>query len=125
MGGAGLPFGLILIGAFVVVALVGIYVFAPWWRKEEEERERLLDPRTESLIYEVPEGRDPAPVVAALRNDGLQAVELMRHGRQQVLISCAGDKEQLRSRARAVIAHDADLNFEGDPSRVPVTFTDE
>ncbi len=125
MGGAGLPFGLILIGLFVVAALVGIYVVAPWMRSEERRRERITDPGLESLVYEVPEGRDPATIVAALRSDGLDAVEVLHHGRQRVVISAPSGREQLRPRARAVIAHEADLNFEGDPAEEDVTFADE
>ena len=124
MGGAGLPFGLILIGLFVVIVLIGIYVVAPWMRNEERERERISDPHLESLVYEVPEGRDPAAIVAALRGDGLEAVEVMRHGRQRVVISAPSGRDQLRARARAVIAQ-ADLNLEGDRVSEEVTFVDE
>jgi hypothetical protein len=127
MGGAGLPFGLMLVGLLVVAVLVGVYVIAPWWRSEEEERKRITDPEHESLVYEVPEGRDPVPIVLALRQEGLEAVEVMRHGRQQVVIGCPSGRDQVRPRARAVIAHEADINLEGDPTAAHgrVTFADE
>jgi hypothetical protein len=125
MGGAGLPFGLILIGLFIVILLASVYVIVPWWRKEEAERKRITDPSHESLVYEVPEGRDPAAILAALHSDGLDAVEVMEHGRQRVVISAPSGKDQLRPRARAVIAHEADLNLEGDPARGRVMFADE
>ena len=38
------------------------------------------DSRPELLVYEVPEGQDPATIVTALRNDGLDATEVLRHG---------------------------------------------
>ncbi|HWM74010.1 MAG TPA: hypothetical protein VNQ53_09725, partial [Nocardioides sp.] len=83
-------------------------------------------PGKESLVYEVPEGQDPATVVAALRNNGLEAAEVMREGRQRVVISEASAGEDLRSRAREIIAKEADLNLEGDPSAPrKVTFADE
>ena len=55
-----------------------------------------------SLVYEVPEDQDPAAIVAALRKEGLEAIEVSRQGRQRVVISGAG-----RSRARALIAREA------------------
>jgi len=126
MGGAGLPFGLILLGLFAVVVLLGMYVVVPWLRGEARERARLTDPGLETLVYEVPEGLDPAAIVTALRSDGLQAIEVMRGGRQRIVISGPYAREELRPRAREVIAHKAHLNLEGDPiSPGEVTFVDE
>jgi hypothetical protein len=126
MGGAGLPFGLILIALLAVVVLLAIYVVVPWMRGQERERARIADPRQKSLVYEVPEGHDPATIVAALRNDGLEATEVLRQGRQRVVIACPEGREDLRPRARALIANEADLNLEGDPAmKREVTFVDE
>jgi len=123
MGGVGLPLGLTLI-ALVIVVLLVIYVVIPWMRSQE--RERITDPRQESLVYEVPEGQDPATIVTALRNDGLEATEVLRQGLQRVVIACPDGREDLRTRARALIANEADLNFEGDPAlKREVTFVDE
>ena len=88
MGREGLPFGLIVIGLLAIVVLVAIYVIFPWARRHERERKRITDPRHESLVYEVPEGQDPTVIVTALRNDGLDATEVLRHGRQRVVIAC-------------------------------------
>jgi hypothetical protein len=126
MGGAGLPFGLILIALLAVVVLLAIYVVVPWMRGQERKRARIADPRQKSLVYEVPEGHDPATIVAALRNDGLEATEVLRQGRQRVVIACPEGREDLRPRARALIANEADLNLEGDPAmKREVTFVDE
>ena len=74
----------------------------------------------------MPEGLDPATIVTALRNDGLQATEVMRQGRQRLVIACPDGRTDLRPRARALIANEADLSFEGDPAlREEVTFVDE
>ncbi len=67
--------------------------------------------RKKSLVYEVPEDQDPAAIVAALRQEGLDAIEVSRQGRQRVVISGAR-----RSRARALIARQAGPE---------VTFVDE
>jgi hypothetical protein len=126
MGGAGLPFGLMFVALLAIIVLLAVYVVVPWMRSETRRREYLTDPRHESLVYEVPEGRDPAAIVAALRNNGIEAIEVLRSGRQRVVISCQSGREQVRPRARAVIAREADLNLEGDPaSSRDVTFVDE
>ena len=126
MGGAGLPFGLILIAVLAVIVLLGVFVVVPFVRGESRRRDRLTEPGLRSLVYEVPEGQDPAAIVAALRQDGLEATEVMRQGRQRVVISGPEGTEDIRSRAREVIARGADLNLEGDPATPrKVTFADE
>jgi hypothetical protein len=126
MGGAGLPFGLILIALLAIMALAAVYVVVPWVRGESRLREELTAPGQESLVYEVPEGQDPAAILAALRQDGLEATEVMRQGRQRVVISCPTGREDLRPRARALIADKALLNLEGDAAaNHRVTFADE
>lgn len=125
MGGAGLPFGLMFVALLAIVVLFAVYVVVPWTRREARQREELVA-ADESLVYEVPEGQDPATIVAALRHDGLEATEVMRQGRQRVVISGPPELDDLRPRARAVIAEKADLNLEGDPSaNRTVTFVDE
>ena len=124
--GGGLPGLLIVLVVAVIVVLASVYVVIPWVRGQERERAEITDPRRESLVYEVPEGQDPAVIVTALRNDGLEATEVLRQGRQRVVIACPNGQEDLRPRARAVISNEADLNFEGDPAmRREVTFLDE
>lgn len=126
MGGAGLPFGLMFLVLIAIFVAFAVYVLIPWMRNDTRERARLTDPGTESLVYEVPEGRDPVPIIAALHKEGLEAIEVMRSGRQRVVISCPSGRELLRPRARAAIANEADLNLEGDPgSAREVTFVDE
>jgi hypothetical protein len=125
MGGAGLPFGLIFVAVLAIVVLVAVYVVVPWTRREARQRQEIID-ADESLVYEVPEGQDPTTIVAALRLEGLDATEVMRHGRQRVVISGPPERDDLRPRARAVIAEKADLNLEGDPAaNRKITFVDE
>jgi hypothetical protein len=117
MGGAGLPFGLIFIVLAAIAVLVGVFVVVPWLRGESRRTAELTESGRESLVYDVPEGVDPAMIVAALRNDGLEAIEVQRQGRQRVVISCPMGRERLRPRARAVISHEA--------TTPQVTFADE
>jgi len=126
MGGVSLPFGLMVIALLAIVVLVAIFVVVPWARRRERERKRITDSRPESLVYEVPEGQDPATIVTALRNAGLEATEVLRHGRQRVVIASPEWRGDLRPRARALIANEADLSFEGDPAQNrDITFVDE
>jgi len=125
MGGAGLP-GLIF--AVLLLLLIGgsLFLIFPWMRASRQRIERLVDPAVDTLEYEVPEGQDPAVVVAALTLEGLDAVGELRHGRRLVLLNITGDDGEVRSRARAVIAHEAPLNPEGDASPdTQVRFLDE
>ena len=87
-----------------------------WLRRESRRRARPSETATRALVYEVPEGRDPAGIVAALRKDGLEATEVLRPGRQRLVISGPRSGRRLRSQARAVIAREAGPK---------VTFADE
>jgi hypothetical protein len=125
MGGAGLIFGLMFV-VLVVVVLAFSLGAIPGLGREAKARQEQAESGDDSLIYEVPEGQDPAAIVAALRTDGMDAVEVMRHGRRRIVISGPRGREALRPRARAVIAHQADLNLEGDPAHQGrVAFVDE
>ena len=125
MGGAGLPVGIMFVVAIVLVALLSIFVIIPWTRAQNAKRAEVLGGSGEKLVYEVPEGQDPARVRAAHTAVGLAAAEPPAGGRRAVVIACPSDKDEVRPRARAVIEHQADLNLEGDPSRQEVRFADE
>jgi hypothetical protein len=125
MGGAGLPGAIFVVVAIVIVCLCIFWVF-PWAQSQQRRADRLTEPGTEVLEYEVPEGQDPAAVLTALHLEGLEAVTDTRHGRQLVLIEARGGVERLRPRARAIIAHKANLNTQGDPAAEhDVRFLDE
>ncbi len=114
MGGAGLP-GLIFAGIILVLLALAVLWVLPWMKERRQHVERLADPRVATLEYEVPEGQDPVVVVTALKSDGLDAVGELRRGRQLVLIDASEDGvDEVRSRARAVIAERALLNTQGD-----------
>lgn len=125
MGGAGLPwmvFGLVV----AVLACAGILVMVPWLRAEMAREDELASRDRDVLAYEVPEGQDPAAILAALSLAGLTAAPVLRQGRRLVLIDERGRRDSaVRSRARSVIAR-APLNTLGDPAPVhAVRFLDE
>lgn len=125
MGGAGLIFGL-MVAVLLVVLVMAMLGALPGMGREARRRQQRAQANDEALIYEVPEGQDPAAIVTALRGDGLEAVEVMRQGRQRIVISGPRGREALRPRVRAVIEHEAALNLEGDPAGSrEVRFVDE
>jgi hypothetical protein len=125
MGGAGLPGAIFVVVAIVLVVLCLFLVF-PWAQAQQRRADHLMEPGAEVLGYEVPEGQDPAAVLAALHLEGMEAVTDTRHGRQVVLIEARGGVEELRPRARAIIARKANLNTQGDPAAEhDVRFLDE
>jgi len=127
MGGAGLPFIVIVAVVLVLVAFVVFGGVVPWSKRQGEQAERLEDPQVASLEYVVPEGQDPGAILAALHREGFEAVNVEHSGVRRILISDdGGGTGTLRSRARDVIAHEAGLNTQGDPStRERIAFTDE
>lgn len=130
MGGAGLPAGPILIVAAVVVLLLGLFVVVPWMRSDKRRTDRATDPQQETLEYRVPPGQDPAAVVHALRQDGIEAVTSVDHGDERVVIPAKRGVETVRERARQTILNGA-LNIEDQQgaeqphSAAEVRFVDE
>ena len=100
---------------FVVVAAVIVVMTQRSVSGETETREVLVDPEVPALRYEVPEGHDPAAVLAALRAAGYVATADEQAGNQGVLIGAQEGEQPDRDKVREVIAG-ADINLEGDSS---------
>jgi hypothetical protein len=109
----------------VVVLGFGAYAVVLMSRRQMQREDRAKRPDVETLRYHVPTGQDPAAVIAALHEEGFEAVEDHDAGFGQVLIPCLDGKDRERARARAVIGQ-APLNLDGDPCDAPpVRFADE
>ena len=54
----------------------------------QKTRARLREPGAQTLIYDVPHGRDPVEVTTALALAGFATVEDIEHGTRHVLIDC-------------------------------------
>ncbi len=123
MGGAGLVLGV----AFVAAAIFVAFLLVPFLRRAAKDRMRAHDavnnPEVETLGYRVPEGQDPAAVMAALRGEGFEPVG-DRDDDQSVLVPCRSDRD--RDRVRSAIAA-AGMNLEDEGGHGPdrVRFTDE
>lgn len=102
----------------VVVAVMAAVARSAGGRTAEVEREHP------TLRYHVPEGVDPAALVAALDHEGFRASTTPGSLGEDLVIACPRGTDQDRDRVRATIQHAYDL--QGDPiSQPPVRFDDE
>ncbi|HET8559912.1 MAG TPA: hypothetical protein VFL69_05295 [Marmoricola sp.] len=124
--------GLIVIVALVVAAIIIVVVtllsggrfLGRQGRVQEEAKTSSVD----MLRYRVPEGQDPAVVLAALQKEGFEAIpDLQGSGStQDVLIPCEGGVDRHRAHVRSVIQSTDRINIEGDRTQIPrVRFADE
>jgi len=117
---------------FVLIPLaivVGVAYIAVRWFRQDEMRKRgeAVDEVVESLRYHVPVGQDPAAILAALQLEGYEAVRDDDLATQDILILTPSGADRERAKVRAVLAHEAPLNLEGDPKPrdYEVRFADE
>ncbi len=81
------------------------------WAEDETGKEALLHaPDAHTVSYVVPEGEDPALVMAALTHAGFRSVEDVTGRRERVLVEC---EEEDRDRVRDVIEHVRHRRFDG------------
>jgi len=117
----------VVIPLLIVVAVA--YVAVRWFRQNEmRKREEAVGEVVESLRYHVPVGQDPAAILAALQAEGYEAVrDDHPTATQDILILTPSGADRERAKIRAVLAHEAPLNLEGDPKPADyeVRFADE
>jgi hypothetical protein len=86
----------------------------------------MKEPQTEVLRYRVPVAQDPVVVVAALRQEGYDAVAEPVPEGHDVVVACPEGRDVHRARVRATIQDTNASNVEGGPYDVPpVKFDDE
>lgn len=115
----------IVVGLLVVLG----FVFGRSGRSlaaQAQHADHLSD-EVDTLDYVVPEGQDPAVVVAALSVNGFDAAPGHEGGRQLVHINCGPDNASAREQAREVIAGIGTTSLDaGVPiDNTPVRFADE
>ena len=69
-------------------------------RRKEAREARAKSGETEFLRYRMPEGQDPAAVLAALRQEGFDPVQDSETAGREVLIPCPAGKDRERARVR-------------------------
>jgi hypothetical protein len=110
---------LILFAGTIALTALALVLVRSMSLDSEAQRTRLHQPGAETLAYDVPDGQDPADVIAALGGSGYPAVEDEGAGRHQVLVFCPDGRFSDRPRVRALI------QGAGLPGSRPVTFADE
>ena len=118
MGAALVP--LVIVLAVLILIAAGVVVFG---RRQNRRREQVS--RSDTVRYRVPEGQDPASVLAGLNAAGYDAVVTSAEAGPVVAVRVESPNPQAREGIRTVIA-DAPLNLEGDrPAARDVRFLDE
>jgi len=126
MGGEALVYLVIV----VVLGAVVMFGLVPLVQRYSEQRRKVQDEvkhgEGEAVRYQVPEGQDPAAVMAALRHEGFEPVGDQEATEQDILVPYRGPAD--RERVRRIIAS-APISLEGGPhptdSASEVRFTDE
>ena len=108
----------------IIPVVVALWAITALRRRDDAVKAEAFSPETDTLRYHVPDGQDPAAVLAALEVEGYRATLAPAPATDDVLIPCRTGAERERAHVRAVIAHAA-LNLEGDPGDHPVVFADE
>lgn len=113
----------VFLAALVVVLLFLAFQLRDWGVNEARTEALLRSPETHTVAYVVPEGQDPAVLMAALARAGFTCVVDTSGGTERVLVAC--DEDQ-RGRVREVLEQVPRTNFDGAELPVGhVTFDDE
>jgi len=94
--------------------------------KKAEAQTSPGDPRVETLRYRVPDGQDPAVLIAALDGAGYTSDVVPEEGAKLLVIGCPAGRDRERARVRNVLAQNHMASLEGpsiDPGKI--TFVDE
>jgi hypothetical protein len=111
---------------FLAVGAMALVIARSATLDYKKTQDRLHEPGAETLVYEVPNGQDPADVTLALARAGFTSVEDSARGTCQVLVDCPHGRVEDRSRVRAVIEQVGPSGLTRDGARVEaVQFADE
>lgn len=119
----------VLIPIFVIVAIVVLVAIAfgvrTWGKGHVEAQDELAGP-AETLDYEVPQGQDPAVLIAALQEDGYHAAADPQQT-NLLHIDCPTGVNRERPRVRATLesVHSTAMDSGVPTDPPPVRFADE
>ncbi|MGO4256386.1 hypothetical protein [Marmoricola sp. RAF53] len=122
-----------LLAVILVLGLVGlivVWITARSWarttrRTKDAVRQDQADPRVQTLSYRVPEGQDPAVLLARLVEAGYAAAVEHDAGERLLVVSCPGDGAADRDRVRALLGSAPSAIDDGVPVQHGVLFEDE
>lgn len=120
MGAILVPLVLIL-----VVLVIGVVVVKQFSRREAERRQAVVRSDVETLEYHVPEGDDPAAVLAALHSAGFEAVTGEAQASHEVFVPCPRGRDSQRAEVRSVIERAPGQIDSGTTRPTTVRFADE
>lgn len=108
---------------FLVVGVAVIAALTSWGRDEAATEARLHSPDTHTVAYVVPDGQDPAVLMAALTHAGFVSIADIVGGTERLLVEC---EESDRGQVRSILEQVERRRMDG--SRLPaghVSFEDE
>lgn len=117
----------VAIAIFLLALIAGMVILAVglrnWGRNDARTEARLRSPDTHTVAYVVPDGQDPAILMAALAGAGFTAVVDTSGRSERVLVAC---DEAERDRVRSILEHVHRTSFDGAEMDVAhVAFDDE
>lgn len=119
--------GIVVVLVLVVIGLLvwGTASVVRGGKREIARQDLAKSDQMDTLTYVVPEGQDPAAVMAALRQEGFEPVRDRDTPEQRIIIPCREGLDRVRPQVRVVI-RDAGLNLDDDSYRLDeVRFVDE
>jgi hypothetical protein len=112
----------ILFLAMVVAGALVLRKSRRWVFDAEATEARLRDPGTHKLTYLVPDGQDPAPLMAALAHAGFTTATDTHGGLERLLVAC---EEADRAQVRNVLEGASTVGSGGTRITAHVHFEDE
>lgn len=110
----------------IIVLIAGVVFFGYTSAKAGKEGEAGVDPRVEHLSYPVPDGQDPAVLMAALTEAGYDAASEVVEGKPHVVVACPAGRDRERAHVRQVIRDTGTTGMTGTPFEPEqVVFQDE
>lgn len=107
-------FPIMFTAVLVLTVLVALVLRS--WGREEARVEALLDsPETHAVSYVVPDGQDPAILMAALHRAGFEARAHLEGGDEVLRIAC---EESEKAEVRSIIERVDRTGFDGAPMHV-------
>ncbi len=114
---------LVVVMLFVLVAGIALVtVLRSMGQEEQRTRARLHDPHVHTVAYTVPDGVDPAVVLAAVHAAGFTGLVGESGPDEQLLVGC---NDADRPRLRSVIEAIPLTRYDGTPILDHVVFEDE
>ena len=116
-------FGMLLVGV-VALSVALMWAMRRWTLDEARTEARLHQPGAHTVTYAVPNGQDPAILMAALSRAGFTSVSDIEGGRERLLVEYHDERD--RAQVRSIIEHVDRAGFDGPEMHVGhVSFEDE